>query len=255
MPSDLSADLQDLLKNIINWDSEKRFSMSQIINHTFFTGNKFSFCVPSTNNNTNIAFQHNPVSNNNNNFINLGGGEDLITHRQTSLNKLEIKKGATQISTPELMKTKDKILKNNEVVKPSDSVNISCISNKSKDSSILNIINGKNCKSVSSSVGSKAFIKNIENKRGGIVTQRPNFNRKTLKPSFDNKENMLDNNSNIERRNHLGKEKEKITNKSIEIMKNGFNNQEKNDGDGDLSKYLKTEIDFTPKSKKTIKVF
>ena len=40
--------------------------------------------------------------------------------------------------------------------------------------------------------------------------------------------------------------KEKITNKSIEIAPQEINN--------DLDKYLKTEIDVTPKSKKTAKV-
>ena len=43
-----------------------------------------------------------------------------------------------------------------------------------------------------------------------------------------------------------GENKEKITNKSIEIAPQEINN--------DLEKYLKTEIDVTPKSKKTAKV-
>ena len=38
IPTNISPDFQDLLKNIITWDSNKRYKMSQILNHTFSQG-------------------------------------------------------------------------------------------------------------------------------------------------------------------------------------------------------------------------
>lgn len=79
IPTNISPDFQDLLKNIITWDSDKRYNMNQILNHTFFTGNKFSFCVPS-----------NPANNNN-----------IFLNKNNDNTK-------TLVSTPELVKTTEK---------------------------------------------------------------------------------------------------------------------------------------------------
>lgn len=227
--------------------------MNQIINHVFFTGNKFSFCVPSNNNQNTQLFQtnHQAIS-----FI-----PDNINSNEVFINKSGNKMTNPQISTPELVKTKDKL--NNSGLYPEvimDQKNTAFKENKQTNSSVY--IQGltKNYKSVSSSVGSKAFIKNFENRNNCV--QKPDFLKRMHKPSFDNKENLILKDVNYDgnlKKNVMNKGKiigktEKNMNKSIEIIKKTQNEKNDNKNNDDLSKYIKTEMDSTPKSKKTIKV-
>jgi len=248
LPNNISADFQDLLKNIITWDSNKRFNMTQIINHTFFTGNKFSFCIPST---TINLIQ--PISNPN---------ISLSINRPDSTNPNPL------ILTPELVKTTERTnidLKPRKIFQKQDNSK----SDRESKLSENKIINGKSSKSISSSVGSKAFLKNFESGNAeGLL-------KKTHKPSFDMKENVFihanlkenvvkikenvkmtqnfDNNHNnmsVLNYNRINRSKDNIVNKSIEIIPKA-SLQNKNE----LEKYLKTEIDATPaKSKKNSKV-
>lgn len=244
----MSPDLKDLLKSILNWDSDKRFNINQIINHVFFTGNKFSFCVPSNNNQNAQLFSTI-------NFI-----PNSINSGEVFINKLENKMSSPQISTPELVKTREK-LNNSEISSEViiDQKTPAYKENKQANSTVN--IQGltKNYKSVSSSVGSKAFIKNFENKKPCV--QKPDFLKKIHKPSFDNKENLIVKDVNFEghfKKNCINKGKsEKSTNKSIELIKkiqNNNHNVDNSQNNDDLTKYVKTEMDSTPKSKKTIKV-
>ena len=240
--------------------------MNQILNHTFFTGNKFSFCVPSI------------PQNMTNNAIN----------PQSSRNPL--------ISTPELVKTTEKgpidlkprkIFNNNDFKSDRETKIIDNSKQNEKNIS-------KSCKSISSSVGSKAFLQNfdgstqvlpkkihkqsfdtkenffnyanfkenlINNNNHTISQKNTNFNEKHhntnnkhivnntfINNIINNKNNDHINNSiiNNTKNNRLNRSKEKIINKSIEIPSKTNKNE--------LDQYLKTEVENTPKSKKSTKV-
>ena len=251
LPNNISADFQDLLKNIITWDSDKRFNMTQILNHTFFTGNKFSFCIPST--------TINLIQPNSNPNISL------------LINKPDLTKPNPLISTPELVKTTER---GNIDLKPRKIFQKQDNSKSDRESKLIEnkIIIGKSTKSISSSVGSKAFLKNFE---GGNAES---LLKKAHKPSFDLKENVFNhanlkenivkikeikenakmtqnfennhNNVSVLNYNRINRSKDNIVNKSIELIPKAPL-QNKNE----LEKYLKTEIDATPtKPKKKTKV-
>lgn len=228
IPDNISPDFQDLLKNIITWDSEKRFNMTQIINHTFFTGNKFSFCVPSNNNNTQ---QPKPTQN-----------IPIIVHNSEIFN---MTKATPLISTPELVKTTERShvdLKPRKIFQNAENSKSDRESKLSDNTTNMN----KNCKNISSSVGSKAFLKNFDypqqnipfkNYKLGYATKENFFGKANPKENFIGANIKSNNNNN----NKLDKSMEKI-NKSTKQIKN------------ELDQYLKTEVDATPKTKKSSKV-
>ena len=190
-------------------------------------------------NGTNNKIANNYYNNNNINENSNSQQNPILINKSDIFN---FSKSNPIINTPELVKTTERTLADVKPRKIFQNAENSKTNRESKINENKTFL-GKNCKNISSSVGSKAFLKNFD-------YPQQNLAPKNHKLSYVSKENIIAN-ANIQGnflscKNKNQENKEKITNKSIEIAPQEINN--------DLDKYLKTEIDVTPKSKKTAKV-